>query len=60
MTDADAPRPGAPGAVFDAETLRKIAKRPAAFPRVLATSSEKGAGIPELRAEIMSACEITL
>jgi GTP-binding protein len=39
-----------------AETQRKIAKRPAAFPRVLATSSEKGAGIPELRAEIVAAC----
>jgi GTP-binding protein len=39
-----------------AETLRKIAKRPAAFPRVLATSAEKGAGIPELRAEILAAC----
>lgn len=39
-----------------AETLRKIAKRPAAFPRVLATSAEKGAGIPELRAEIVAAC----
>ena len=40
-----------------AETLRKIAKRPAAFPRVAATSSEKGTGIPELRAEILAACE---
>ncbi|WP_430426249.1 ribosome biogenesis GTP-binding protein YihA/YsxC [Phenylobacterium sp.] len=39
-----------------AETLRKIAKRPAAFPRVAATSSEKGTGIPELRAEILAAC----
>lgn len=39
-----------------AETLRKIAKRPAAFPRVAATSSEKGMGIPELRAEILAAC----
>jgi GTP-binding protein len=39
-----------------AETRRKIAKRPAAFPRVLATSSEKGVGIPELRAEILAAC----
>ena len=39
-----------------AETLRKISKRPAAFPRVLATSAEKGAGIPDLRAEILAAC----
>ncbi|HEX3366474.1 ribosome biogenesis GTP-binding protein YihA/YsxC [Phenylobacterium sp.] len=41
-----------------ARTLAAIAKRPAAFPRVLATSSEKGAGIPELRAEILAACAI--
>ena len=41
-----------------AETQRKIAKRPAAFPRVLATSAEKGAGIPELRAEIIAACAV--
>lgn len=40
-------------------TEAAIAKRPAAFPRVLATSSEKGLGIPELRAEIMQACEIS-
>jgi GTP-binding protein len=40
-----------------AETVAKIAKRPAAFPRVLATSSEKGTGLPELRAEIIAACE---
>ena len=33
------------------ETLKAISKRPAAFPRVLATSAEKGAGMPELRAE---------
>jgi GTP-binding protein len=39
-----------------AETVRKIAKRPAAFPRVAATSAEKGTGIPELRAEILAAC----
>ena len=40
-----------------AETARRIAKRPAAFPRVVATSSEKGTGIPELRAEILAACQ---
>lgn len=39
-----------------AETTRKIARRPAAFPRVLATSAEKGLGIPDLRAEIVAAC----
>jgi len=41
-----------------AKTLAAVAKRPAAFPRVLATSSEKGTGIPELRAEILQACAI--
>jgi GTP-binding protein len=41
-----------------ADTLAKIKKRPAAFPRVLATSSEKGIGIPELRAEILAACHL--
>lgn len=35
-----------------AESLAKIAKRPAAFPQVLATSSEKGEGLDELRAAI--------
>lgn len=39
-----------------AETRAKIAKRPAAFPRVVATSAEKGTGIPQLRAEILAAC----
>ena len=34
------------------ETLEKIKKRPAAFPAVLATSSEKGEGLDELRAAI--------
>jgi GTP-binding protein len=41
-----------------ARTLAAIAKRPAAYPRVLATSSEKGVGIPELRAEICAACMV--
>jgi GTP-binding protein len=36
-------------------TLKAISRRPAAFPRVAATSSEKGFGIPELRAEIVLA-----
>jgi GTP-binding protein len=35
------------------ETLKAIAKRPAAFPAVLSTSSEKRAGLDELRAEIL-------
>ncbi|WP_343303833.1 ribosome biogenesis GTP-binding protein YihA/YsxC [Mesorhizobium retamae] len=35
------------------ETLAKIKKRPAAFPGVLATSSEKAGGLEELRAAIV-------
>jgi GTP-binding protein len=35
-----------------AETEAALAKRPAAFPSVLATSSREGSGIPELRAAI--------
>ncbi|HEY2483233.1 MAG TPA: YihA family ribosome biogenesis GTP-binding protein, partial [Caulobacteraceae bacterium] len=36
-------------------TLARVAKRAAAFPRVLATSAEGGAGLAELRAEIAAA-----
>jgi GTP-binding protein len=36
-----------------AETLEKIRKRPAAYPVVLSTSSEKGAGLDELRQAIV-------
>ncbi len=35
-----------------------VAKRPAAFPRVLATSAAKGGGIADLRAEVAAACAI--
>jgi GTP-binding protein len=45
-------------AVTVEKTLKGIAKRPAAFPRVVATSSAKGDGIPELRAEIMEVCAL--
>ena len=41
-----------------ARTQEAIRKRPASVPRVLATSAEKGAGIPELRAEAKAACEV--
>ena len=37
------------------ETLEKIKKRPAAFPGVIATSSEKGEGLEDLRAAIVLA-----
>ena len=42
-----------------ARTLAAVAKRPAAYPRVLLTSAEKGTGIAELRAEICAACAIS-
>lgn len=35
------------------ETLGKLAKHPAAFPEILATSSEKGEGIEEMRAALL-------
>jgi GTP-binding protein len=37
------------------ETLLKVKKRPAAYPEILATSSEKAAGLDELRAAIARA-----
>jgi len=54
LTKADKIKPAAAAAVAEA-TLKAIAKRPAAFPRVAVTSSEKGLGIAELRAEAMFA-----
>ena len=58
LTKADKLRAQAEVEEVAAATVKGIAKRPAAFPRVLATSSAKGAGLPELRAEIAAACEI--
>jgi GTP-binding protein len=55
LTKADKLKASEVEAVVE-RTLKAIAKRPAAFPRVLATSAEKGTGIPELRAEIVAAC----
>ena len=40
-----------------AETAAALAKHPAAFPEVLATSSRTGAGMPELRAAILRLLE---
>jgi GTP-binding protein len=57
LTKADKLKASEVTAVVE-RTLKAIAKRPAAFPRVLATSAEKGTGIPELRAEIVAACAI--
>jgi GTP-binding protein len=50
LTKADKIRPA--DAASAAAALKAVAKRPAAFPRVAVTSSETGAGIAELRAEI--------
>jgi GTP-binding protein len=55
LTKADKLRPASEVDAVVERTLKAIAKRPAAFPRVLATSSEKGTGLPELRAEIVAA-----
>ena len=55
LTKADQVKPGELAERI-AEIEAALSKRPAAFPRVLATSSEKGGGIPDLRAEIMTVC----
>jgi GTP-binding protein len=57
LTKADKLKPAEAEAVV-ARTVAAIARRPAAFPRVLATSAEKGTGIPDLRAEILEACAV--
>jgi len=57
LTKADKIKP-AEAAALVLKTQAQIIKRPAAFPRVLATSAEKGTGLPDLRAEIQSVCEI--
>jgi GTP-binding protein len=51
LTKADKLKPPALAATV-AAVRTAIGKRPAAHPEVLATSSETGAGLPELRAEI--------
>jgi GTP-binding protein len=51
LTKADAVKPPDLEAMI-AGTLAAIARRPAAYPAILATSSRSGAGMAELRAEI--------
>ncbi len=41
-----------------AETMEKIKKRPAAYPAVIATSSEKGKGLDDLRAAILQTVSV--
>ncbi len=54
LTKGDALKKSEQEAVIEA-TAEKIRRRPAAFPEVLLTSSEKGLGIPEFRAAIARA-----
>ena len=58
LTKADKIKPHEGQKVAEA-TLKAVSKRPAAYPEVLLTSSEKGTGIPELRAAIMRATGTT-
>jgi GTP-binding protein len=51
LTKADKPKAGALESTL-AGVRQALAKRPAAYPDVLLTSSEKGDGLPELRATI--------
>ena len=57
LTKADKLKPAAVAKVAEA-TLKAVSKRPAAFPRVLATSAETGQGVGDLRAEIAAACGV--
>ncbi len=59
LTKADKIKPHEAEAVRQA-TLKAISTRPAAYPFVAVTSSEKGTGLPELRAEIMRTTEVVL
>ena len=56
LTKADQVKP-AELAARVAETEAALAKHPAAFPEVLATSSRSGAGMPELRAAMVRLLE---
>lgn len=51
LTKTDKIKPPAAAKLLD-ETAAKIARRPAAYPEVLSTSSERGEGIEELREAI--------
>ncbi|MGI8841323.1 MAG: ribosome biogenesis GTP-binding protein YihA/YsxC [Caulobacteraceae bacterium] len=54
LTKADKLKAGEADAMI-AKTAAAVSRRPAAFPRVIATSAEKGAGMADLRAEIARA-----
>ncbi len=54
LTKADKLKPNDLAPVVEA-VLKAVSRRPAAFPRVLATSAETGLGLAELRAEVAAA-----
>jgi GTP-binding protein len=54
LTKADKLKPAEVASTL-AATAQAIARRPAAFPRVLASSAESGLGLADLRAEIAAA-----
>ena len=56
LTKGDKIKPPALAKLVE-ETRERIRKRPAAFPGVLSTSSEKGAGLDDLRSAILSAID---
>ncbi len=51
LTKSDKIKPPQLARLID-DTLARLAKRPAAYPEIIATSSEKNNGLAELRAEI--------
>jgi GTP-binding protein len=51
LTKADKPKAGDLAAIEE-KVVSELAKRPAAFPQLIATSARTGAGLPELRAAI--------
>jgi GTP-binding protein len=58
LTKADKVRPASAVETVTAATLQAVSRRPAAFPRVLATSAEAGLGLAELRAEAAAAAGV--
>ena len=57
LTKADKIKASELAAVTD-QTAQAIRKRPAAHPDIIATSAEKGMGLPELRAAVLEAVTI--
>jgi len=55
LTKADKIKPAGVSRLVE-ETLAAIRKRAAAYPAIIATSSEKGTGIEELRSAVLAGC----